>query len=349
MVTKDTVNCIKQTYGTLQLSEGSAGFDIQQAWLIKQYIPSKAFGVIYGASGSYKSFAVLDMCCCLAANKTWNTQKVEGCAVVFIAAEGAVGIKRRIRAWEIAHKTNVNNLFVLDKSLSPSEPEERIKLVNAIFELEKQHSIKIGLIVFDTLSRCFIGDENTARDMGHFILGCETLIKTTTATVLCIHHSGKDQSKGCRGSSKLFADADFVFQLQRPAGTSLSVSLVNHKQKDDEPAKTLGMIFEKVTLGIYCDEGQPVSSLVRIDQALTDSPDNIPENTIVKVLSTIFDGSCNRSELRNAFFPKTTGNISARERTQFSRILKKALESGQITIKQISTKASDSDQISLVH
>lgn len=53
------------------------------------------------------------------------------------------------------------------------------------------------MIILDTLARCFGGnDENDARDMGAFIRGCDELKRRTGATVLVVHHSGKDETKG---------------------------------------------------------------------------------------------------------------------------------------------------------
>ncbi|MGK3687187.1 AAA family ATPase, partial [Escherichia coli] len=39
-------------------------------------------------------------------------------------------------------------------------------------------------------------DENDSRDMGAFIRGCDELKRRTGATVLVVHHSGKDETKG---------------------------------------------------------------------------------------------------------------------------------------------------------
>lgn len=55
----------------------------------------------------------------------------------------------------------------------------------------------VRLIILDTLARCFGGsDENAAKDMGAFIQGCDAIKAATQATVLIIHHSGKDRTKG---------------------------------------------------------------------------------------------------------------------------------------------------------
>ena len=58
------------------------------------------------------------------------------------------------------------------------------------------------LIILGTLARCFGGsDENAAKDMGAFIQGCDTSKAVTQTSVLIVHHSGKGQERGARGSS----------------------------------------------------------------------------------------------------------------------------------------------------
>lgn len=54
----------------------------------------------------------------------------------------------------------------------------------------------VRLIILDTLARCFgNSDENTARDMGAFIQGCDAIRYHTCAAMMIVHHSGKDQER----------------------------------------------------------------------------------------------------------------------------------------------------------
>ncbi len=75
---------------------------------------------------------------------------------------------------------------------------------------------KIGLIVVDTLARCFgDGDENMARDMNNFVGSCQSLIQWfPDSTVLVVHHTGKDAGRKDRGSTALRAACDTVIELQ---------------------------------------------------------------------------------------------------------------------------------------
>ncbi|MFK0572918.1 AAA family ATPase [Endozoicomonas sp.] len=67
---------------------GSDGYDARMAYLIKEYIPAESFGVIYGASGSYKSFLAISLACHVSSGSGWNKAKVQQGLVFFIAGEG---------------------------------------------------------------------------------------------------------------------------------------------------------------------------------------------------------------------------------------------------------------------
>lgn len=122
-----------------------------------------------------------------------------------------------------------------------------------------------GMIVLDTLARCFGGsDENAAKDMGAFIQGCDHIKAETGATVLVIHHSGKDLDKGARGSSAFRAALDVEFNVRREGeGGALVLSCT--KMKDSEEPTTRA--YDLSPLNLYIDnDGEEVNSLVVCDQ-----------------------------------------------------------------------------------
>src|SRR6516225_11927406 len=73
------------------------------------------------------------------------------------------------------------------------------------------------LLILDTLARCFgAGDENSTGDMGVFIASLDRLrADFPQLTILIVHHSGKDDTKGARGSTALKGAADAVMHLTK--------------------------------------------------------------------------------------------------------------------------------------
>ena len=86
-----------------KLTNGSEGYDTQIKYLIKGALPANSFGMVYGASGHFKSFHAVSWACCVAAGKDWNGAKVEQGSVVYVVGEGGLGAPRRFRGWEIVH------------------------------------------------------------------------------------------------------------------------------------------------------------------------------------------------------------------------------------------------------
>ena len=71
-------------------------------------------------------------------------------------------------------------------------------------------------MVFDTLAHCFGGnDENSAEDMGAFIQDCDAIKQRTGATVIVVHHSGKNEEAGARGSSALRGALDVELMVKK--------------------------------------------------------------------------------------------------------------------------------------
>jgi RecA-family ATPase len=67
-------------------------------WLIKGVLPAADIVTIFGASGSGKSFIVLEMAACIALGTPWRGRRVKKGRVVVIAAEGSGSYGKRIKA-----------------------------------------------------------------------------------------------------------------------------------------------------------------------------------------------------------------------------------------------------------
>ena len=70
-------------------------------------MPASASGILYGQSMSFKTFAMVEVACNVATGKKFGGIKAKQGIVYIIAAEGASGITKRIRAWELQKKCRV--------------------------------------------------------------------------------------------------------------------------------------------------------------------------------------------------------------------------------------------------
>ncbi|EEB3144496.1 AAA family ATPase [Salmonella enterica subsp. enterica serovar Newport] len=249
----------------LPLSRGSEGFDVRQDYILKHFLPAQSLCSIYGPSGSYKSFLAVSWACHIAAGKPWAGKKVTPGAVLYVVGEGGVGVPRRIRAWEQVNGKQAENLWLVNRPVFPVRESEVTEVLLAARQIEAECGVPVRMVVIDTLARCFGGnDENDARDMGAFIEGCDVIKQKTGATVLVVHHSGKDEAKGARGSSSFRAALDTEFNVKRE-GDGKALILTCTKMKDaEEPERKA---YDLRTAELYTDEdGELVCSLVVHDE-----------------------------------------------------------------------------------
>ncbi|EEV7338677.1 AAA family ATPase [Escherichia coli] len=251
---------------TLPMSVGSAGYDTQLDYVVKGIIPASSLCSIYGASGSYKSFLAGSWACHVSTGRHWGGRRVAHGAVLYVVGEGGIGVPRRVRAWEVVHGEQVKNLYLVNRPVFPAVPLDVDELVIAARQVERETGKPVRMIILDTLARCFGGnDENDSRDMGAFIRGCDELKRRTGATVLVVHHSGKDETKGARGSSAFRASLDAEYRIRREDAGSEALVISCTKMKDAEELKEAAYDLRVVELFTDAD-GELITSLVVVDK-----------------------------------------------------------------------------------
>lgn len=180
------------------------------SWFIKGVLPKAVLGVIYGASGSGKSFFMLDLMAAIARGEPWRDRRVKRGRVGVIVAEGAAGFRNRINAYCRKHEIDALGVKILADAPNFMEAKDVIDLGNAM------RAAHVELLFVDTLAQVTPGaDENAGEDMGRVIGHCLTLHKVTGAMVVLIHHSGKDASKGARGWSGIKGALDVEIEVTR--------------------------------------------------------------------------------------------------------------------------------------
>jgi hypothetical protein len=150
-----------------------------------------------GKPGCGKSFTALDMAGCVATGEAWQTYQVDQGPVLYLAAEGVRGIKKRVRAWEQAmgqKMTGVDFLPIAVQSTNGSQWD-------AFVDLARERAYT--LVVLDTQARITVGvEENSNTEMGGFVHQAERLRAASAACVLIVHHIGRNGDTG-RGATTL--------------------------------------------------------------------------------------------------------------------------------------------------
>lgn len=231
-------------------------------WLVTGILERECLALLFGDSEVGKSFAVVDMTCCIATGAPWHGRTVGQGPVVVIAGEGQKGLKRRFMAWGIRHGLDVDQapIFVSSSAASFLDRQSMSDVEEAIDEVVADCG-NPALIVVDTLARNFgPGDENSTQDMGEFVRAADLLRQKYHAAVLLVHHTGHGNKERARGGYALKCSLDFEYRLERGADgiTRLDCS----KCKDFERPAPMAFRLRAVELPLEDEQGQPVTGAV---------------------------------------------------------------------------------------
>lgn len=244
-------------YNIRSQSEFTNGFS-RTTWLVKNFLPKATLGVIYGESGSGKSFLAYDLCAAIARGlDTWCGKRITKGRVLIIVAEGAQGFRQRIDAY--CHQQGISPRDFEVDYISDFIPN--LTMPNLITDLIKEINERepYDLIVMDTFAQVMPGaDENSGKDVGAALAQCKRINVKTGAMVLLVHHSGKDAGKGARGWSGLRAAADVELEITRKDNDrAIKVT----KLKDGQDGASMGFKLHTVTLG-EDDDGDDITSCI---------------------------------------------------------------------------------------
>lgn len=208
--------------------------DVKPAkWLIPGFLPDTGAGILYGLSGSYKTFLALDWALCLSHGVTgqWGAPP-EKHQVLFLAGEASYALRQeRVDAWCAAHDKDPDDsdLIIVPGVPSYSDLEGWTEIRDGLLAMKASPS----LIVIDTLTRMATGlDENSNNDAKLLVKHCEEMADHYGAFVLAIGHTGKDQAKGLRGAQAFIDNSDVVLQINKRNDGNVALKVKKLKDVD---------------------------------------------------------------------------------------------------------------------
>ena len=215
-------------------------------WLIKDILVDGGIATIYGESGSTKSFLAIDLAMHLATGSEWFGLEVNrGIPIIYTALEGFRGVVKRIKGWCKKNDLSPSNIFIDHDSLLLGEQGS----VESFINYYKASNFNRGMIIIDTFNMaCANLEENSAKDMSSVITKAKLIAEKLNSTVLIIHHSGKDESRGMRGSSSLKASMDAIIYVKQDSNGNCEWYL--EKSKDSECGIRYGYRLESIELEI---------------------------------------------------------------------------------------------------
>ena len=235
--------------------------ELDKAGLVDGLLPRDGIFVLYGESGSGKTFITLDLVCHVAAGRPWRGMTVDQGVVVYIAAENPKSVERRVWAWRKRHGVQHLPVLVVRSSvdLLNGSADALVKLVE---QVKAKHG-RVAAVVVDTLSRAMTGNENAPDDMGKFVNAVGRIGQAAEAHAIVVHHAGKDTARGARGHSSLRAASDGEGEVTVDQVTGIRTLRIT-KNRDGEDGQRFAFKLEPCELGQNAT-GRTVTTCVAIE------------------------------------------------------------------------------------
>jgi hypothetical protein len=239
--------------------------------LVRGMLGDGEMSCLFGPPGCGKSVLAGDLAAHIAAAMgEWMGRAIGSGPVLYLAAERADLVKRRLAAWRRHHSLSAKQAAavplavvdgVIDLHSSSAVVDEIITMAATLAAGMAQDP---ALIVVDTLSRTMAGgDENSSADMGKLVANLHRLQIETSAHVMIIHHTPQDGAKRMRGHGALLGACDTTIAVER--GHELRTATVD-KANDSPEGERIAFTLESVEL--RRDEGDPTTAPVVVPAAI---------------------------------------------------------------------------------
>jgi adenosyl cobinamide kinase/adenosyl cobinamide phosphate guanylyltransferase len=230
---------------------------------------AKAFHLIYGASGSGKTFFAIERA---------MRQVAQGRRVLYIATEDVQGLRYRIAAWRLANPGVAGRLTWLQmpEGLDLQDYNQVAELIEAVEPYTYDH------IILDTLREAHSGDENSSQDTRRINRAIQRLV-VTGAAIDVIHHTGVNGERP-RGSTALFGNADAVIKVEDDDGY-IRIGFDKLRNAPPRDALLFGMVQQDT--GLLDTDGESVVSVVLRPANQTSRRDAKLTPTQRKILQTL--------------------------------------------------------------
>lgn len=222
--------------------------------LIDGVVSLRAAVMLFGPYSGGKTLVGLSWACCVAMDVPWLGRRVRRLKVLYVIGEGANGFDDRVRAWETAWQTKVDDdwLYFSIKPASLSSLD--------MWEQMRAEALARGVqvVMLDTFSSLAY-DADETKDAPTFTRRMSDLAAAIDGTVVLIHHPGWGDQDRVRGGSQLEANVDEVIKVAG-SNTEPGIELTRKKVKEGEAGGRIQL--RRVVVPIGMDEaGETLTSV----------------------------------------------------------------------------------------
>lgn len=200
-------------------------------WLVKGLLAATGLATIFGPPKQYKSFIAADVGLHIASGRDWAGRRVRQGIVVYIVGEGPTGFSDRIEANRQKHGYPDDLPFFLIKA----RPNlgvgngDRAALIADIEPTVAALDMPLAAIFIDTLVRTLAGSSENDEGMRNFTDNAEAIADRFGCLAVAVHHTGKDTTKGMRGSSALHGAVVTSWRVEKARDFQARITLEDAK------------------------------------------------------------------------------------------------------------------------
>jgi hypothetical protein len=208
--------------------------------------------------GGLKSALMASAAFHISSGQDWfGYRNKEAAGVVYFAIERADLVRRRLQAHGIRQGLAGLPIAVVSATIDLTKPDASKKVVDTIREAERCFDVSIGLVIIDTFAKLIAaagGDENSAKDQGIVFANVQRVKNATDTHVALIGHTGKNESRGSRGSNAILGDVDLMVTISGDEIRTATVTKAN-----DAPEGPLFSFKSEVHEFGHDEDGDPIT------------------------------------------------------------------------------------------
>lgn len=218
-------------------------FEVNKNFIVDGFLYPGTVNMVYSPPAQFKSLISAGLGFAVSNGKTFLGMETKKHAVLYLDGENSQGImKERAEAIHKGMGLTRNQFplfFVQGGLLMDSKKNIQQDYLVQIEELIKKEDIKV--IIFDTLHRFCLYDENSSDDLNKLYTQVfKPLADELGVAVVFLHHSTK--SGGYRGSGDFLGMVDVSYQVKRKSKTD-EFTIVNEKCRSGEVPEIKGEIY----------------------------------------------------------------------------------------------------------
>ena len=240
-------------------------------WLVKGVVAFGETSSWIAPPGKGKSALQTDISVNIAAGIDWRGYRSKGPhGVVYFAFERGDLVKRRLTAYARRHNLKALPIAVASQIIDLMHPGCVNVILETIRAAEQRFGIRVGYIVIDTFAKGIAaggGDEDKARDQNKCLTNLRRLHERAELHVAIVGHTGKDETRGSRGSNAHPADVDVQVQI---SGDEIKLARVI-KGNDQPEGELTTFKLESAELGID-EDGDPIKTAILSGEEIKVTP-----------------------------------------------------------------------------